>query len=174
MSFLAIDPGNEESALIELDDELRPLWSLKTNNAAAREKILRARLRESPASHLVIEMIASYGMPVGREVFETCLWIGRFIECWCGPYTLVYRREVKSFLCADSRAKDSNVRQAVIDRYGGKEAAIGKKKTPGPLDALTGDLWQALAVGVTWSCTRRGQHPRSEHDGDGPCAGCAA
>jgi len=76
-------------------------------------------------------MIASYGMPVGREVFETCLWIGRFIECWCGPYTLVYRREVKSFLCADSRAKDSNVRQAVIDRYGGKEAANRQEEDAG-------------------------------------------
>lgn len=161
MSFLAVDPGNEESALIELDDQLMPLWSMKTNNAAAREKIIRCRLRgapaevpSGPASHLVIEMIASYGMPVGREVFETCLWIGRFVECWCGPYTLVYRREVKSFLCGDSKAKDGNIRQSLIDRYGGKEAAIGKKKTPGPLYGMTGDLWQALAVGVTWHGTR--------------------
>jgi hypothetical protein len=161
MSFLAVDPGNEESALIELDDKLRPMWSLKTNNMAAREKIIRVRLRGAPAevpnvpaSHLVIEMIASYGMPVGREVFETCLWIGRFVECWCGPYTLVYRREVKSFICGDSKAKDSNIRQAIIDRYGGKDVAIGKKKSPGPLYSLTGDLWQALAVGVTWHGTR--------------------
>lgn len=157
MSFLAMDPGNEESALIELDDELRPVWSMKANNIVIRERIYRARLRDLPASHLAIEMIASYGMPVGREVFETCLWIGRFVEAWCSAYTLVYRREVKSFMCGNSKAKDSNIRQAVLDRYGGKNAAIGNKKTPGPLYGLTGDLWQALAVGVTWNCAPRGQ-----------------
>jgi hypothetical protein len=164
VSFLAIDPGNEFSALVELDDDLRPIWSLKTNNEAARERIIRARLRGAPAEvpnrppdHLVVEMIASYGMPVGREVFETCLWIGRFVECWCGPFTLVYRREVKSFLCGDSKARDANIRQALLDRYGGKDKAVGKSKTPGPLHGLTGDLWQALAVGVTWHGTRRAE-----------------
>lgn len=32
----------------------------------------------------------------------------------------------------------------------GKEKAIGKKATPGPLYGVVGDEWAALAVAVTW------------------------
>jgi hypothetical protein len=100
--------------------------------------------------HLAIEMIASYGMAVGAEVFETCVWIGRLVAAWAGPHTFVHRREVKLHLCGDSRAKDANIRQALIDRYGpGKERAIGKVKAPGPLYGVTADQWSAVAV--TWS-----------------------
>ena len=107
---------------------------------------------------LAVEMVASYGMAVGAEVFETCVWIGRFIQVWFEggmiedayrEARLVYRREVKLALCGNSRAKDSNIRQAIIDRYGGKAGAIGKKKTPGPLYGITGDVWSALAVAIT-------------------------
>src|SRR5689334_20143266 len=75
---------------------------------------------------VAIEMIAAMGMAVGAEVFETCLWIGRFIEL-LGParVTLIKRHEVKMHLCANSRAKDANIRQALIDRFGpGSERAI--------------------------------------------------
>lgn len=157
MSFLSIDPGSEESALIELDDDQAPMHSCKRPNGDILKLVRNSRTRTGtwdPPSHLVVEMIASYGMPFGREVFETCLWIGRFVEAWGGPFTLVYRREVKMFLCGNNTAKDANVRQAVLDRYGGKKRAIGKKKSPGPLYGISGDLWQALAVGVTWHGTR--------------------
>ena len=53
-------------------------------------------------------------------------------------------------LTNSARAKDANVRQALLDKFGpGKEKAVGKKATPGPLDGLTGDCWSALGVAVT-------------------------
>ena len=64
--------------------------------------------------------------------------------------SMVYRHEVKLHLCGSARAKDANVRQALIDRFGpGKELAIGRKAAPGPLYGMTGDCWAALGVAVT-------------------------
>lgn len=111
-----------------------------------------AEVKITAYDHLAIEMVASYGMAVGVEVFETCLWIGRFIQASGRPWHQVYRKDVKLHLCGFTTAKDANIRQALIDRFGpGKEKAVGYKKTPGPLYGITADLWQALAVGVTFS-----------------------
>jgi hypothetical protein len=146
-NLLAIDPGNTESAYVILDGS-RLIEFAKVEN-----DVLLARLPffRDAANELAIEMIASYGMAVGREVFETCVWIGRFIQAWDRPFTRVYRKDVKLHLCGQPRAKDGNIRQALIDKYGGKEAAIGKKKTPGPLYGVSADVWAALAVAVTHS-----------------------
>ncbi|KVP90912.1 hypothetical protein WJ95_09470 [Burkholderia ubonensis] len=117
--------------------------------------ILEALERPSRADRLCIEMIASYGMAVGREVFETCVWIGRFQQAWRDPDSvkLIYRRDVKLHLCGTSNAKDPNVRQAVIDLFpregGGKTPQIGTKGQPGPLYGVSSHAWPALAVAIT-------------------------
>jgi hypothetical protein len=86
-------------------------------------------------------------MPVGREVFETCVWIGRFQQVWRDPEAvkLVYRRDVKLHLCGNSRAKDANIRQALIDKLG----PVGTKAAPGPLYGVRSHAWAAVAVAVT-------------------------
>lgn len=154
MRLLAIDPGPEESALLMFDDGVPTKWQKLPNNAAL--VTLESWGREPHG--LAIEMVASYGMAVGAEVFETCVWVGRFLECWIqlrrrakypALWERVYRRDVKLHLCNSARAKDANVRQALIDRYGGKEKAIGKKATPGPLYGISGDCWAALGVAIT-------------------------
>ena len=102
----------------------------------------------------VIEMVASYGMPVGREVFETVRWIGRFHEAFGGA-EYVYRKDVKIHLCQSMRAKDANVRQAILDLFppagGGKVPQVGTKLQPGPLYGVRKDIWSALAVALTFS-----------------------
>lgn len=146
--LLAIDPGNTESAYLLYDTVARcPLeWQKALNDQVLRYLTSCAA---AGADLLAVEMIASYGMAVGREVFETCVAIGRFVERWNRPHRFVYRAEVKLHLCQSARAKDANVRQALLDRYGGKEVAVGRKATPGPLYGLSGDCWSALGVAIT-------------------------
>lgn len=102
---------------------------------------------KAPHIPMSVEMIACYGMPVGAETFQTCLMIGRLQEIWeqkGNPIRLVYRREVKIHLCGTMKAKDPNIRQALIDRLG----VVGTKKNPGPLLGVSSHLWSALAVAV--------------------------
>lgn len=159
MKVLAIDPGNEESAYVLSIDGIRFEFGKILN--AEMLTLMRVGFNLGAAHHLAIEMIASYGMPVGREVFETCVWIGRYIEAFDSPrpfnphptFTFVYRRDVKLHLCGQPRAKDGNIRAALIDKFGGKEKAIGNKKAPGPLYGMSADVWAALGVYITYTET---------------------
>lgn len=140
--ILAIDPGPLESAYVILDGS-RLVEFAKVENQTLLERLPHHR---AICSHLAIEMIASYGMPVGREVFETCVWIGRFIEAWNAPFTQIYRKDVKLKVCLSPKANDANIRAALIDRWGGKTAI----KKGGPLHGVSKDVWAALGVAVTW------------------------
>lgn len=148
--ILAIDPGTTKSAFVWLNND----GPCADRGIIPNEDLLH-RLREwdagSPAegSLLAVEQCCCYGMPVGAEIFTTVLWAGRFIEAWGGAFLLVPRRDVKLHLCKSARAKDGNVRQAILDRFGGKEKAIGCKATPGPLYGFRADLWAALAIALT-------------------------
>lgn len=134
--IFAIDPGSEQSAYVLYDSHDKVIIDKGIlDNRAMLDHIYNTHIEA-----LAIEMIASYGMPVGKEVFETCVWIGRFIQMKRGYKieALVYRKDVKMHLCGSMKAKDSNIRQALIDKLG-KEATKGVAK----------DMWSALAVAVT-------------------------
>ncbi|MES2210928.1 MAG: hypothetical protein V4515_12220 [Chloroflexota bacterium] len=155
--ILAIDPGSERSAWLLWDDAvvafgialnddvLRDLRSSRPVLFGASEGRIAAR------SVVVIEQIESYGMAVGREVFATVHWSGRFTEAaHPTPVVQLPRRTVKLAICGDSRARDANIRQALLDRFGGS-AAVGRKATPGPLYGITRDVWSALAIAITYA-----------------------
>ena len=62
------------------------------------------------------------------------------------------RIQVKQHICHDSRAKDSNIIQALVDRfaYGERNRGKGTKKEPGFFYGFKADVWQAFALAVTW------------------------
>lgn len=142
-TLLAIDPGTTESGYCALNG-----GRIVFSGVLPNEDVLDL-LRPEFADDCAIEMIASYGMAVGREVFETCVWIGRFSEAWRSRSgnrpALVYRRDVKLHLCGNARAKDANIRQSLIDLIGPQ----GTKKAPGPTYGVRSHAWAALAVGAT-------------------------
>ena len=145
MILLAIDPGNEQSACVTVNtDDYSIVFVGKHKNDD-----VAVILQTMPCNQIVIEMIASYGMAVGKEVFETCVIIGEFKQLASFkhiPCDLVYRKDVKLNLCGSPRAKDSNIIQALKDRFGDK----GTRANPGWFYNFSKDVWQAYALAVTW------------------------
>jgi hypothetical protein len=138
--IIAVDPGTTQSAFVQWDGQ-------KVQEAGILDnELFRIFLRgRSLPFRIAVEMVACYGMAVGREVFETCLQVGRIQEIACVrsiPCRLVYRQEVKLHHCHSNRAKDSNIRQALVDKYG----EPGTKKEPGRTYGLKSHLWSAFAI----------------------------
>lgn len=155
MTLYAIDPGTEQSALLVVEDGR----FLDTTIYPNRDLLSLLWLGTLAPAHLVIEQIESYGMAVGREVFQTVFWSGRFVEAWQSPtrsWSLLPRRDVKLTLCGSPKAKDANIRQALIDRYGGSSAI----KKGGPLYGIKSHLWAALALAETYQQQRAEACPR--------------
>lgn len=158
--ILAIDPGDKQSGYVILrENDLKPLDFGKIDNEQLLDDIQMDRLERvsevEPINHVAIEMIASYGMPVGVEVFETCVWIGRFmlaLENKKLEPKFVYRQEEKLNLCHSSKAKDATIKQALVDRFapGKKNYGKGTKKDPGFFYGFKADIWSAMAVAVTY------------------------
>ena len=144
--IFAIDPGNIESAYAILRGDL----SLQSFGKIPNEKlidVIKEYTFPTSSTEITIEMIASYGMAVGKTVFDTCVWIGRFTEAaQPKPVHYIYRKDEKMNLCGSMKAKDGNIRQALIDRFG----EVGTKKNPGWFYGVSKDVWAAIAVGVTY------------------------
>ena len=137
MKILAIDPGTNESGYV-LMDGLKIIDKGNIGNDSLRTRMFLG----FDCEHVIIEKMENQGMPVGSEVLDTCIWIGRFVEraaLMSKSWELITRKTVRLHLCGSSRAKDSNIRQALLDRY-------GKEVTKG----VVRHAWQALALATTY------------------------
>lgn len=158
MKILGVDPGTTKTAWIIFETEKFKILDFGINeNLVVVESII------SPSAKIdvmAIELIKSYGNVMGDSVIETCIWTGRFIQACPFPWVTIPRKTVVTELCHNPRAKDSNVRQAIIDLYRELYAipnpkdVIGKKSSPGPLYGVTADVWSALAIVICYNRLR--------------------
>jgi len=182
--YIAIDPGNTQSGVVYTNEPLPGSQHVVTGenmpNDALREFLQSARLsaiRHELQDYLCVEYMVPRGMPTAAEEMDTMYELGRMVSAYYGTDSderviKIPRHRVKSEICASPRAKDSNIRQALIDMYGGQDVAIGGKKCPkckgkrtvgkkqtpctectdgwrlppGPLHGITKHAWQALGV----------------------------
>jgi len=158
--ILAVDPGTEKSAFVLVTGPGEPMQILAKGilpNEQLRCIISSGELRPEGSyepvviTDFAIEMVASYGMAVGQTTFETVFWIGRFWEAahaaGIARMARLFRKsDIAMHLCQSMRAKDANVRQALIDRFGEQ----GTKIKPGVLYKVGTHEWSALAVATVY------------------------
>lgn len=140
-AIFAIDPGTFKSAWCRFDGEVIKAGIMPNLDL---EAWLVEMVENGFDGSVAIEKIVSYGKAVGQETLDTCVWVGRFLHA-AGGAQLIRRVDVKKHVCHDANAKDPNIRQALIDRFGNP----GTKKAPGLTYGLSADMWAALAVAVT-------------------------
>lgn len=176
--LLAIDPGNEQSAFVLYDGSILRFGKWP-NDSLLREIQVG---KDLVSSRCAIETLKPRGMPTSFEEMQTQLWAGRFYQAWYDRqggdnFSLavpdqVFRLDVKMHHTGQAKAKDSNIRQSLIDRFGGENIAIGGVRCPkckgkgwtgrehtpcaewfhppGPLHGITADCWSALAIATYW------------------------
>lgn len=139
--IFAIDPGPTISGIVKMNGGL--IEQSEHGNETLLEKLFN--LREA-IDLIACEWVESYGMGVGKEVFDTVFWCGRFYQA-SRPieFMKIPRRHIKLNLCHHVRAGDPDIRRALIERFGDK----GTKKNPGPTYGFNNHTWAALAVAAT-------------------------
>jgi hypothetical protein len=168
-NILGIDPGTRETGWIVWDTVNKCVVPAPTtytllkgdSKGKSREKLMgkddneeclrifTKLAKKGDIDDAAIEMMTSYGKRVGNSVFRTCVWIGKFEQALSPKfetYEVFRKRDVCVWICRDTHAKDKDVRQALIDRYG----APGTKKNPGILYGVANDVWSALAIALTY------------------------
>lgn len=155
MKILGIDPGTVDSGYVVFN----PLdMQVIESGVVSNEELLQSNVFDD-ADIICIEMIASYGMPVGQTTFETILWIGRYVQVCIfknKKFELLYKKkDINPTLCYSNKAKDANIRQAILDLFpatgGGSVPQKGTKSNPGPLFGVSSHAFSALAVALTYS-----------------------
>jgi len=138
---LGVDPGSSESGYALVNPQYGCWEAGKIANETLLDRLALGQVR--PVA-VAIESIQSYGMAVGRSIFETCYQIGAILEV-CRqasiPTYLYPRQEYARAICGSVKVTDSILRQALLLRFGDD----GKG---GPLHLLRGNTDKRSAFSV--------------------------
>lgn len=96
--------------------------------------------------------MARTGATATGDMCTAAVWLGCFLRAaGTDPEHVakLTRKDVLKVFHCPSKGSDSYIRGELIRMHGG-DAAIGLKKSPGPLYGVKGDAWQAVAVAVAW------------------------
>ncbi len=176
MTVLALDTGSTRTGWVIFDEDAdrrgdAPILAhgitpnVELVEVVTANAIYLIGLNGLARAHVAAEWFELHGMRTPPALLESVFWLGRFTEALGGSVDRITRREVTTHLLGRGWASrkgtqgfvkrpstDSLVRAALIQRYGPLEAdAIGKASAPGPLHGITGDMWSALAVAVTYA-----------------------
>lgn len=150
MIILALDVGTEQSGFCLMNaDNYKPIEFGKEDN----DVILKEKVKIWMYDALVYEEFQSYGMAIGKSTIKSITWNGRFIQAaWerSIPFYPIYRLEEKINLCGNAKAKDANLRQAMIDRFAKTPNGKGTKAEPDWFYGFSKDAWSAAIIGVTF------------------------
>lgn len=147
MKLLAIDPGNTLSGYVILEPSVpssaNKFEITEHGNITNFEllQLITADLEDVTVG--LIEMIQSYGKPVGDSVFNTCRWIGKFElrmldNDW--KTALILRKSIINFHLSSAAVKnpDSLIRKKMIEKY------------PQESKGVTSHAWQALGLATMY------------------------
>lgn len=140
MIVVGIDPGPKRSALSIIEDN-KPILNMWDDNSVIEDVLLWEEY-----DVLGYEWVANYGRVIGQEVLRTGFACGRYSALKL-PGAKLYeqtRPEIVHFLCGQRNLSKSHTRQALIDRWGGKEAT----RKGNPLYKIKSHQWDSLAVCV--------------------------
>lgn len=177
--IMGIDAGSTESGWVLMDESD---YTIKAFGKEPNDKVasmIEVAASVSPLKFVALENVSGYGQRVGRETFDTCIWIGRFAgtTLLCDSYPLfMTRRCVKGRICGNQNKKDKDVRAALVARFAKHDMVNGKgtKKNMDVFYGVSNDVWSAIAVAVAMiDKTREDEErkQREENPATGVCGG---
>ena len=149
-TIVSIDPSNVHSAFVVVDEN----FVVSAKGIVENTELCDYLKSLDKDVEVVIEGMQYMARRVGKDVFDTVLWIGIFYnictERGIMP-TQITRNSVRGYICKDMGVNDGDIRFALIERFG----KTGTKKNPNPNydesnGKMSADMWSALAIAVTY------------------------